>query len=53
MEEELADVLILATMLAHGLGLDPETIMRAKLAVNERKYPVEKAYGRKDKYTQL
>ncbi|BDU74167.1 nucleotide pyrophosphohydrolase [Mesoterricola silvestris] len=51
--EELADVMIYAALLAEATGLDLEAITRAKLAVNAEKYPVEKAYGRKDKYDRL
>ena len=51
--EELADVLIYCLMLADNLGLDVGEIVRAKLAANGEKYPVEKAAGRKAKYTEL
>jgi hypothetical protein len=33
--------------------LDLEEILLAKLARNEEKYPVEKAYGNRAKYTEL
>ena len=36
-----------------GAGLDVDEIVNAKMTKNERKYPVEKAKGRADKYTQL
>ncbi|WP_276356343.1 nucleotide pyrophosphohydrolase [Cohnella caldifontis] len=51
--EELADVLIYAIYLADALDLKIEDVIRNKLAQNERKYPIEKAFGRKDKYTEL
>lgn len=51
--EELADVLIYCLMLADNLGLDVDEIVRAKLASNDEKYPVEKAAGSKAKYTNL
>jgi hypothetical protein len=35
------------------LGLDADEIVNAKMTKNEAKYPVEKAKGRADKYTQL
>ena len=53
LQEELADVLIYAAMLADDLGFDLDEIVMKKLEKNGRKYPVEKSIGRKDKYTQL
>ena len=53
LQEELADVLIYAAMLADDLGFDLDEIVRKKLEKNSRKYPVEKSIGRKDKYTEL
>jgi dCTP diphosphatase len=29
----------------HGFGFDPSEVILEKLAINERKYPVEKAKG--------
>ncbi|MHB1192270.1 MAG: nucleotide pyrophosphohydrolase [Longimicrobiales bacterium] len=51
--EELADVFIYALMLAHHYDADPAALIRAKLLVNDVKYPVERARGRADKYTDL
>ena len=51
--EELADVLVYALLLAHEAKIDIPTSVRAKLAQNALKYPVEKAKGRADKYDQL
>lgn len=51
--EELADVLIYCFQMADRLGMDVEDIMNQKIAKNAKKYPVEKAKGRKDKYTEL
>lgn len=53
MREELADVLMYAILLSDRLGLDLDEIILEKLRRNEEKYPVEKARGRKDKYTEL
>lgn len=50
---ELADVLTYALLLADKLDLDPEQIVRAKLARTGQKYPVEKAKGRSTKYDRL
>ena len=51
--EELADVLSYCILMADVCQLELEDILRAKLARNEEKYPVEKAYGRSTKYTDL
>lgn len=53
MAEELADVMIYGIMLSQVLHLNPETIIKAKLAQNRAKYPVAKAYGNAKKYTEL
>lgn len=51
--EELADVLTYCHLLADRLGLDPTQIVLDKLAVTRAKYPVERSYGRSDKYDEL
>ena len=51
--EELADVLMYAISLADRLDLDLDEIILEKLRRNGEKYPLEKARGRKDKYTDL
>ena len=51
--EELADVLSYCILMADVCGLDLDQIMQEKVAKNEAKYPVEKAWGRADKYTEL
>ena len=51
--EELADVLSYCILMADVCGLDLDEILREKVAKNEAKYPVEKARGRADKYTEL
>ena len=52
-EEELADVLNYCLQMAAKLNLDPAAIIRKKMQVNARKYPVEKSKGRSTKYDQL
>ena len=52
-EEELADVLIFAIQFANVTGIDIASIIEAKMLRNAAKYPVEKAKGRSDKYTDL
>ena len=51
--EELADVLNYCILMADACGLDMDEIIREKLKRNAEKYPVEKAYGSKKKYTEL
>ena len=51
--EELADIIIYALEFANIAELDVATIVEAKMLANARKYPVEKARGRADKYTEL
>ncbi len=52
-EDELADVVIYALEFANVTGIDLAAAIDAKLAANAKKYPVEKARGRADKYTEL
>ena len=52
-EEELADVVIYALEFANMTGLDVAAAIERKMARNAEKYPVEKARGRADKYTEL
>lgn len=52
-EEELADVVIYALEFANMTGIDVAAVIEAKMAANATKYPVEKARGRSDKYTEL
>ena len=51
--DELADVTIYLVRLAAVLGVDLDAAVRAKLKLNARKYPVEKARGHNRKYDTL
>jgi dCTP diphosphatase len=51
--DELADVVIYAIEFANITGLDLSASIEAKMVANAKKYPVEKAKGRADKYTEL
>lgn len=51
--EELADVLSYCILMADAYSLDLDEIVQAKVKKNAEKYPVEKAYGNKAKYTEL
>ena len=52
-ESEIADVAILLFELADNCGIDLAAAMRAKLALNELRYPVAKARGSNAKYNEL
>lgn len=52
-KEELADIANYCILMADACDLDLDEIIREKLKRNAEKYPVEKAYGRKEKYTEL
>ncbi len=52
-KEELADVLIYCMLMADACGLDISEIVLKKLETNNEKYPIEQAFGKADKYTEL
>jgi NTP pyrophosphatase (non-canonical NTP hydrolase) len=52
-EDELADVVIYALEFANVTGMDVAAAIGRKMAENAKKYPVAKARGRSDKYTEL
>jgi dCTP diphosphatase len=52
-ESEMADVAILLFELADNCGTDLASAIRAKLARNEERYPVDKAKGSNAKYDEL
>jgi len=45
LREEMADVAILLTYLAHDLGIDLDDAVVHKLSANGRRYPVEQSKG--------
>ncbi|MEE3427206.1 MAG: nucleotide pyrophosphohydrolase [Candidatus Enteromonas sp.] len=51
--EELADVMNYCFQMAMVLGVDLKEIIMSKIEKTEKKYPVEKAKGKADKYTKL
>lgn len=51
--EELADVVNYSILMADACGLDLDEIVTEKVKRNDEKYPVEKAYGCKKKYTEF
>lgn len=52
-KEELADVVNYCVLMADACGLDLDEIVCEKIKRNNEKYPVEKAFGSKEKYTEL
>ena len=52
-KEELADILNYAFLIADKYDLDIKDIILEKLKINAIKYPVDKAKGKSDKYTEL
>lgn len=52
-KEELADVIVYCQDMLDKLGLDVDEIVNMKMALNEAKYPIEKAKGNSAKYNQL
>jgi len=43
--------MIFLTNLADKLGINPIEAAKEKIKVNKKKYPIEKAKGKSDKYT--
>ena len=52
-KEELADVFMYSLMMADNLNLDVEEMIKEKIAINAKKYPVELSKGNNKKYTDL
>lgn len=51
--DECADVLLYLLLLAEKAGIDLSSAARTKLLKNAEKYPVEKSFGSRAKYTDL
>lgn len=52
-KDELADIAYYVLLLSHDLDIDLKEAIKEKLAKNEAKYPIDKAYGSNKKYTEL
>lgn len=50
-KEEIADVFIYCLNLCIACDIDPMEVIKAKIDINEKKYPVDKSKGKSDKYT--
>lgn len=53
LSEECADVLLYLLLIAERAGIDLQIAASKKIAMNEIKYPIEKARGTATKYTEL
>jgi len=52
-KDEIADSMIFLTLLADKFGIDPIEVAKEKISVNAKRYPVDLARGKADKYTDL
>jgi dCTP diphosphatase len=52
-KEELADVMLYLVRLASILGVDLDEAVRQKQVINAAKYPVDRAHGSSNKYSNL
>ena len=52
-KEEVADIFSYLLMLCEELDIDLLGVTNKKISSNEKKYPVDKAYGKSDKYNKL
>jgi dCTP diphosphatase len=52
-EQEVADILMALCAFANQTGLDLSTIMKRKIKLTAKKYPIAKVKGRAVKYTEL
>jgi NTP pyrophosphatase (non-canonical NTP hydrolase) len=53
LRDECADILLYLLLIADTAGIDLVEAARAKLLKNAEKYPVDKAFGSRAKYTEL
>ena len=53
LRDECADILLYLLLIADTAGIDLAEAARAKLVKNAVKYPVEKSFGSRAKYTEL
>ena len=52
-EEEVADIAILMSYLIHDSDIDLDLVVRRKLEINAKKYPIAYAKGNAKKYDEL
>lgn len=52
-KEELADIMGYCLLMCEHYQFDIYEMMHEKISENEKKYPIEKSFGKSDKYTKL
>lgn len=52
-EEEVADIFIYILILCNELDIDLIQVVKEKVEINEKKYPVDKSKGKRIKYNNL
>jgi NTP pyrophosphatase (non-canonical NTP hydrolase) len=52
-KDELADIMSYCLLLCDEYQFDMKELILTKIKKNEQKYPIDKAYGKADKYTKL
>ena len=52
-KDEIADIMSYCLMLSEHYNFDLEKIMNEKIDKNELKYPIDKAFGKANKYNNL
>jgi NTP pyrophosphatase (non-canonical NTP hydrolase) len=52
-EFEVADLVMLLSYFCHDHNIDIEEVLRRKMVINKKKYPVEKSKGISTKYDRL
>lgn len=52
-KEELADIMAYCLLLCNHYGFDINEILNEKINTNNTKYPIDKAFGKADKYNKL
>ena len=53
LEEECADILLYLLLIAERADIDLQVAAAKKIALNDKKYPVEASRGKATKYTEL
>jgi len=52
-KEEISDIVAYCLLLCDHYSFDLKEILLQKIEKNEKKYPIDKSYGKSDKYTKL
>ncbi len=52
-KDEIADIMTYCLYMCETYDLDVKSVIEEKIEKNEKKYPVDKSYGKADKYNKL